>query len=87
MRYPAILVYCADKDKVQSLRPAHREYLRRLQHEGKLAMAGPFTDDSGALIVYEAASLEEARSLLENDPFNKGGVFESYQLKEWNQVF
>jgi uncharacterized protein YciI len=86
MKYPAIIVYCDDTDKIQSVRPTHREYLGKLRSEGKIAMSGPFTDDSGALIVYEAGSLDEARSLLQDDPFNKAGVFESYQIKEWNQV-
>ena len=86
MKYPAIIVYCGDKEKIQSVRPAHREYLGKLRSEGKIAMSGPFTDDSGALIVYEAGSLDEARELLEADPFRKAGVFQSYQLKEWNQV-
>lgn len=86
MKYPAIIVYSSDKQKLQSVRPTHREYLQKLRQEGKLAMSGPFTDDSGALIVYEAGSLDEAKSLLESDPFNKAGVFASYQLKEWNQV-
>lgn len=86
MKYPAIIVYCEDKEKIQSIRPTHREYLGKLRSEGKIAMSGPFTDDSGALIVYEAGSLEEARGFLEQDPFNRAGVFQSYQLKEWNQV-
>ena len=86
MKYPAVIVYCDDKAKVQSVRPTHREYLGKLRSEGRIAMSGPVTDDSGALIVYEAASLDEARALLEDDPFNKAGVFQSYQLKEWNQV-
>ena len=86
MKYPAIIVYCDDKDRVRSFRPAHREYLGKLRSEGKIAMSGPFADDSGALIVYETESLEAARALLQEDPFNKAGVFQSYELKEWNQV-
>lgn len=87
MKYPAFYVYCSDKDRIQMHRSAHREYVGKLRGEGKIVMAGPFSDDSGALIVYEADSIEGARALIESDPFNRNGVFESYQMKEWNQLF
>ena len=38
----------------------HRQYLATLKTNGQLAASGPFTDDSGALIIYEAATKEGA---------------------------
>ncbi|BDG59230.1 YciI family protein [Caldinitratiruptor microaerophilus] len=87
MKYAAFIHYVADQDKVQSVRPAHREYLSRVKAQGKLWASGPFTDGSGALIIYEAESEEEARRLLEDDPFHKSGVFASWELRPWQQVF
>ena len=55
--------------------------------QGKLAAAGPFTDDTGALIVYEADTLEQAESLLKADPFHAGGVFVRWTLRPWKTVF
>jgi uncharacterized protein YciI len=75
-----------NSDKVASLRPVHREYTARLKAEGKLAAAGPFTDGSGALFIYEAATLEEADALMQNDPFKTGGAIASYQISPWEMV-
>jgi uncharacterized protein YciI len=86
MKFAAIIEYSQDKAKVQALRPEHRQYLFSLRDRGQLAIAGPFTDDSGALIVYEAASREEAEKLLQGDPFAKNGIFLQYQLRPWNPV-
>jgi hypothetical protein len=57
-----------------------------LRDSGQLAASGPFTDDSGALIVYEATSVEEAEKLLQGDPFHQNGIFLTYMLRPWNPV-
>jgi uncharacterized protein YciI len=87
MKYAAVFRYPDDKVTIQQVRPDHRKYLTGLREQGKLAAAGPFTDDSGALIIYEAESAEEARRLIESDPFHAAGVFASFELRPWNQVF
>jgi uncharacterized protein YciI len=86
MKFAAIIEYSQDRAKIASIRPTHRQYLSELRQRGQLAVAGPFTDDSGALIVYEAATREEAEALLKGDPFNESGIFLSYQLRPWNPV-
>jgi uncharacterized protein YciI len=86
MKYAAVIEYTRDMDKVQSIRPVHRQYLTSLRERGQLAAAGPFTDHSGALIVYEAASAEEAEKLLQGDPFHQNGIFLTYVLRPWNPV-
>ena len=86
MKFAAIIEYTQDKAKVQAIRPTHRQYLTTLKERGQLAACGPFTDDSGALIVYEAPTREDAEKLLQLDPFNQGGVFLTYQLRPWNAV-
>jgi uncharacterized protein YciI len=86
MKFAAIIEYSRDKEKIASHRPVHRQYLATLRERGQLAAAGPFTDDSGALIVYEAASAEEAEKLLRGDPFHANGIFLSYVMRPWNPV-
>jgi len=86
MKFAAIIEYIQDKEKIQSVRPVHRQYLASLKEKGQLAASGPFTDDSGALIVYEAATREEAEKLLQGDPFAANGIFVRYQLRPWNPV-
>jgi uncharacterized protein YciI len=87
MKFAAIIEYVQDKAKIAEVRPTHRQYLTSLKEKGQLVAAGPFTDDSGALIVYEAATKEEAESFLKADPFNHAGIFVKYVLRPWNTVF
>jgi uncharacterized protein YciI len=86
MKFAAIIEYSQDKEKIQAVRPAHRQYLASLKAKGQLAISGPFTDDSGALIVYEAESAAEAEKLLQADPFHHNGIFLKYVLRPWNPV-
>ncbi|MFQ3592065.1 MAG: YciI family protein, partial [Gemmataceae bacterium] len=60
MKVAALIEYTSDKDKIAAIRPSHRQYLGELLAAGKLAISGPTLDDWGAIIVYEADSLEEA---------------------------
>jgi uncharacterized protein YciI len=86
MKFAAIIEYLQDKARVAELRPVHRQYLASLRERGQLVASGPFTDDSGALIIYEAPSREEAEKLLRGDPFHAGGIFVRWQLRPWNPV-
>ncbi|UCE31876.1 MAG: YciI family protein [Burkholderiales bacterium] len=87
MKFVSYVTYTADKARVTTHRPAHREYLSGLLAQGKLVTAGPFTDDSGALFVYEADSPEQAEALIAADPFAVHGVFERRELRPWKLVF
>jgi uncharacterized protein YciI len=60
MKFAAVIEYTQNQAKIAEVRPAHRVYLTNLLQTGRLAAAGPFTDDSGALIVYEADTPEQA---------------------------
>lgn len=85
--FAANLTYVDDAEKIAEVRPTHREYLQSLLDSGKLHESGPYTDDSGALIVYNAESEADARELLANDPFTINGVISDAILKEWKVVF
>ena len=86
MKYAAIIEYAQDKAKIAEIRPVHRQYLASLRDSGRLVISGPFTDDSGACIVYEAPTVEEATQLLQGDPFYQNGIFLNYKLRPWNVV-
>ena len=51
MKFAALIEYLQDKAKIAEIRPVHRQYLASLREKGQLAISGPFTDDSGALIL------------------------------------
>lgn len=84
--YTATLTYTDDAEKIAQVRPTHREYLKTLLDNGKLHESGPFTDDSGALIIYIADSEADARELLANDPFSINGIITDATVKEWKVV-
>ncbi|MEP3048932.1 MAG: YciI family protein [Roseibium sp.] len=68
--------------------PDHLAYQAHLEREGNLAFAGPVSDSSGeemtgeGLIIYRAASLEDARALAADDPMHKNGV-RTFTIRRW----
>jgi uncharacterized protein YciI len=69
-------------------RPAHLAYLATVKE--KLKLAGPFlaADNQtavGSLMIYECGDENEARAIMENDPFSKAGLFASIDIKPWRQ--
>ena len=87
MKWAADILYITDTAKVTEHRPAHRAYLTKLIDAGQLAIAGPFTDDLGAFIVYEAPDAAAAEVLLKADPFCTAGIFVTWTLRPWKTVF
>ena len=86
MKFATVFRY-GNQDRIAEVRPRHREYLTSLKEQGKLFVSGPFEDDSGALIIYEADSQADAEALIAADPFHEAGVFQSYEIRPWRQVF
>ena len=86
MKFAAIVEYLQDKAKIAEIRPVHRQYLASLKERDQLAASGPFTDDSGALIIYEANTREEAEGFLKADPFCQNGIFLKWVIRPWNPV-
>lgn len=70
-------------EKRMAHRAEHRVYLNQLVAEGKLLMAGPYADESGGIIIFEAADQAEVESMMANDPFTINGVFATTTIREW----
>lgn len=83
MKFVNYITYVPDAEKVESVRPAHREYAHKLRADGKIVIAGSFDDGAGALIVYEAEDRNAAEALAANDPYAKGGVWIKYEIHPW----
>ncbi len=65
---------------------AHGNYVRNYYREGKVRMAGPFLDSSGGASLLEVEGGEaEARSIAENDPAVKAGIF-TFTLYPWHLI-
>ena len=87
MKFAAVIEYIQDKEKVDAVRPTHRAYLTSLMEANKLFASGPFEDGYGALIIYEADTLEAAETILKADPFHAAGVFVKWTIRPWKMVF
>ncbi|WP_029100276.1 YciI family protein [Brevibacillus thermoruber] len=84
MLYVAVLTI-VDQELNAKVRPAHLSYLNDLYKQGKVVMAGPFTDKRGGMVIYKAESPEEARRLAEADPVVKEGA-RTLELREWSPL-
>jgi len=77
-----------DPEALKAVLPDHLAYQRTLEEAGQLVLAGPQSDDTGeqmqgrGLIVYRAASMEDARALADADPMHATGT-RSYALRKW----
>jgi uncharacterized protein YciI len=75
-----------DDEARLAVRPAHREYVAELFARGEIRMSGPFADQRGALIIYEAADLAAAQELVAADPYTAANVVREVELREWTVV-
>ncbi len=98
MLYAILSVDVEDSlSKRQSARPAHLQRLQELQDAGRLIIAGPHPSiDSntpgeagftGSLIIAEFASLEDAQSWADVDPYVAAGVYANVTVKPFKQIF
>jgi uncharacterized protein YciI len=66
-------------------RPAHRDRLRTLHEQGELLLAGPWEDDSGALLVFTVDRARLDQIMAEDPYFTTTGV-EVVSLREWRPI-
>ncbi|GAA1294171.1 YciI family protein [Brachybacterium alimentarium] len=76
--------YTDDAERVQSVRPEHREHLRELHAEGTLLLAGPLSGAPGALLIVRADSEEAALAALDGDPFQRERIIVDRSAREWS---
>ncbi|MFC9790760.1 YciI family protein [Rhodococcus sp. NPDC127528] len=72
-----------DRDRI---RPAHRDWLGELVRQGHVLTAGPYLDDSGALLLLDAPDTDAAAKLLSDDPFTVAGIVTEARYCEWKPV-
>jgi hypothetical protein len=72
-------------DQRLAARPAHRERLAKLLTERRLRLAGPWPDESGALLLFDTdeAGMQE---ILAADPYYATPGVSVVSLREWNPV-
>lgn len=87
IKYAILITYTDNHELRLATRPKHREFLRARLDEGVLHEAGPYTDDSGAIIIYNGSGKDEVAAIFAQDPFSTTeGIVESATIVEWNRV-
>jgi len=87
-------IICFDRPDSARLRDAHRaahvQFLNA--NAARIVFGGPLKGSAdgpstGALIVVNCSTREEAETLIGADPFYAGGVYESVSIRAFKQVF
>jgi uncharacterized protein YciI len=74
-----------DDERRLAARPAHRERLSRLYAEGRLVLAGPWSDDSGALLVFRTDD-RGLREIVAADPYYTTPGVTVVSARHWRPV-
>ena len=86
--YAVISTPTGDPEAVKANLPAHLAYQAEQEQAGHLVLAGPLSDETGehmqgkGLIIYRAESLEQARTIAENDPMHLSGA-RGFEIRRW----
>jgi len=80
------LVYAGNRDERLAVRPAHREYLTGLATSGKLLAAGPWADETGAVMIFDVGDRAELDAILRADPYTPARVVAQTRVREWAPV-
>jgi uncharacterized protein YciI len=72
-----------DRGRRLAVRARHRAYLEQLSRSGHVVAAGPFDEDTGALILYSVSGRDELDRLLAEDPYVQAGVFGEVIVQGW----
>lgn len=75
-----------DRERLTPFRDSHQAYMAKLKAEGKLRMAGRFTDGRGGMYILVADGLPAAKKLAGDDPYHSNGLRE-YEVREWEQRY
>jgi uncharacterized protein YciI len=84
-RFAVELVFGPDREKRLAVRPEHREYIASLAGKGVILASGPYADDTGALIIYEADDEASLKEIIAADPYTPANVAE-WRIREWNPL-
>ena len=83
-RFVVEMVFETEDERLGDARPAHRRYWEDLAVRGVLLGGGLYTDESGGLMLCEAADDRALRRLVDGDPYVRGKLVRSVRIREWH---
>jgi uncharacterized protein YciI len=82
----AVQLAFTDDSARLGLRPAHRERLAGLAADGRLLAGGPWSDDSGALLLFLVETREALEEIMATDPYYSAPGVSVTSVREWLPV-
>ncbi|WP_306233494.1 YciI family protein [Agrococcus beijingensis] len=82
----AVITSFTDDPTRLELRPRHRELLTEMHEEGLLVAAGPFADQSGALLLFETDDVAQVKAALARDPYYSAPGVSIVTIQPWTVV-
>ncbi|SRR6266700_1558 len=81
--------WIAGKSLAEQPLKEHGQYMLNLYSKGTTKFAGPFLDDAGGAMVFEAENENDAKAIVAADPAVRSGIFiaelHPWGLVDWDQ--
>ena len=74
-----------DKATFDKYVPAHKAYVEELKNKGHEAKTGYWAQYGGGMLLFKAASMDEARAIVARDPLIENNCVD-YKLYEWRLI-
>ena len=80
--------YCEDAiEKRAPFREEHLDRLSTLKQQGILITLGPTKCTRYVFGIFESSTLDDLRSVIEDDVYWEKGIWTSYEIYPWTQAF
>lgn len=83
--YIVELAFDGSPDRLE-LRPAHRQKLTDLRAKGTLVQAGPFPDESGAVLIFDLPDEAAVDETMSDDPYYRAKGVTVVRKQPWNPL-
>jgi uncharacterized protein YciI len=80
--YVIILQPIESRELTNAVIAKHVQHLRELDTDGKLVLAGPFTDHPTGMLILRCKDKDEAKSIMEHDALVLDG-FRTFEIRTW----
>lgn len=73
-----------DSTQLVEIQAKHLAHINQMSEDGQISMTGPFDDDKDmrGIVVFNVATLEESKKLMDKDPAVKAGLLQA-EIRPW----